>query len=57
MHSRPTGQEIVRILCGLTHLGKAVVIATHSRAVADACDRVLELVDGRLAGGGHAERA
>jgi len=43
-----TGQEIVQLLCGLSHHGKAVVIATHSRAVADACDRVLELVDGRI---------
>jgi putative ABC transport system ATP-binding protein len=45
-----TGREIVQLLCALKHLGKAVVIATHSRAVADACDRVIELVDGRLSG-------
>jgi putative ABC transport system ATP-binding protein len=40
-------ERIMDLLRHRTQLGKAVVVVTHSRAVADHADRVLELQDGR----------
>jgi len=42
-----TEQRILELLVTETRSGRAVVVATHSDAVAAIADRVVELVDGR----------
>jgi putative ABC transport system ATP-binding protein len=45
-----TGEEIVDLLLGLRgERGVTVLLATHDSAVAARCDRVVRLVDGRVA--------
>lgn len=46
-----TGEEIMKIFRELNEKGKTVVIVTHDRKVAEACDRVIYLRDGRVMGG------
>ena len=43
-----TGEEIMKVLCDLNKLGKTVIIVTHDRNVANKCEMVLEIVDGKL---------
>ncbi len=44
-----TGQQILEMLADLSRQeGRALVIVTHSLAVAETADRILTLVDGRL---------
>jgi putative ABC transport system ATP-binding protein len=47
---RPTGEEVMRLLTGLTRdLDGTLVLVTHSRWIASMADRRLALQDGRLA--------
>lgn len=43
-----TGEEIMKVLCDLNELGKTVIIVTHDRNVANKCEMILEIVDGKL---------
>lgn len=44
-----TAARILELLLSVVRdAGSTLVVATHSRAVADTCDRILELRDGRL---------
>lgn len=46
---RRRSHEVVRLLADRAHdSGVAVVMVTHDRDVLEHCDRILELVDGRL---------
>jgi putative ABC transport system ATP-binding protein len=47
-----TGADIVALLRGLVGQGLGVVIVTHDPAVSAVADRVLRIVDGRIAGEG-----
>ncbi len=42
-------EKIVELFRELNKRGKTVIIVTHNRDVAAACDRVVEIVDGRIA--------
>lgn len=44
------GAGIIDLLEDLHEMGKTVLVASHDQRVADACGRVLRLVDGSLAG-------
>jgi ABC-type lipoprotein export system ATPase subunit len=44
------GAGIIDLLKHLHEMGKTVLVASHDQRVADACGRVLRLVDGSLAG-------
>lgn len=39
-------QEVLKILLELKQLGNTIIISTHSKAVSDCCDRILEINDG-----------
>jgi ABC-type lipoprotein export system ATPase subunit len=43
------GAGVIDLLKSLHEMGKTVLVASHDQRVADACGRVLRLVDGRLA--------
>lgn len=45
-----TGEGIMKIFRELNKRGKTVVIVTHDNKVAEACDRVIYLKDGRVIG-------
>lgn len=45
-----TGADIVALLRGLAGQGLGVVIVTHDPAVSEVADRVLRIVEGRIAG-------
>ena len=47
-----TGADIVALLRGLVGQGLGVVIVTHDPAVSGVADRVLRILDGRIAGEG-----
>jgi predicted ABC-type transport system involved in lysophospholipase L1 biosynthesis ATPase subunit len=50
-----TGEEIIQLLCALREERRATLImATHDAHIAARAPRVIELVDGALAGGNHA---
>jgi putative ABC transport system ATP-binding protein len=47
-----TGQEIMDLLFALPRdQGSTLLLVTHDRALADACDRVIEIRDGRITAG------
>ncbi len=48
-----SGQEIVDILKDLNHKGKTVIIITHDIHIAEQCDRIVQLFDGKIVGGPH----
>jgi len=43
-----SGEEVMRILKGLHKEGHTVIIVTHDMAVAEHCERVIEIRDGRI---------
>ena len=43
-----TGDEVMEILRGLQESGKTILIVTHDDKVADCCDRIVYLKDGRI---------
>jgi macrolide transport system ATP-binding/permease protein len=45
-----SGEEVMRILKGLQKEGHTVVVVTHDMGVADHCERVIEIKDGRIIG-------
>lgn len=45
-----TGEGIMKVFRELSDKGKTVVIVTHDRKVAEACDRVIYLKDGKVTG-------
>lgn len=45
---RKTGDEIIEIFQELNREGKTIIIVTHDMEVANRCNRVIELVDGRM---------
>jgi len=45
-----TAQEIVQLLLAIRERGASVLVATHDERVVKKCDRVLYIIDGRLAG-------
>ncbi|MDC7683600.1 MacB family efflux pump subunit [Asticcacaulis sp. BYS171W] len=54
-----SGEEVMRILKGLHAEGHTVIIVTHDKAVAEHCQRVIEIKDGEIiadrAGAGQGE--
>ncbi|CAL4866381.1 Macrolide export ATP-binding/permease protein MacB [Asticcacaulis sp. MM231] len=54
-----SGEEVMRILKGLHKQGHTVIIVTHDMEVAEHCERVIEIRDGRIIndrkGAGHGE--
>lgn len=49
-----SGKEIIDILKELNKKGKTVVIITHDAKIGEACQRVIQVLDGRLVGGSNA---
>ena len=45
-----TAEEVLALLAGLARAGKTVVVVTHERDWIERFDRVVTLVDGRVAG-------
>jgi len=43
-----TAHEIIDILVDLSRTGRTVIIVTHDITVANRCDRVLHMIDGRI---------
>jgi putative ABC transport system ATP-binding protein len=43
-----TGLEILKILHGMHEQGETIVIVTHDPRIADECERVVQIVDGRI---------
>ena len=43
------GQAVFDLLTTLTQLGTTVVVITHDLALAGSADRVIEMIDGRVA--------
>jgi putative ABC transport system ATP-binding protein len=46
-----TERQMIELIVGRKHAGRAALIATHSMALAAAADRVYRIADGRIAGG------
>ena len=47
-----TGEQIIRLLFDLkTQDGASLLLVTHDRALAERCDRVAEVLDGRIVSG------
>lgn len=44
-----SGTEILKILVGLHQQGKTLIVVTHDRDIAASAERVVELLDGRIA--------
>ena len=45
---RRTGQEIVRLFREINAEGRTIIIVTHDQNVAEQCDRIIQLEDGRI---------
>lgn len=43
-----TGREVLNILQKIHQVGKTVIIVTHDPSVAGACNRVIQIVDGKM---------
>lgn len=43
-----TGREVLNILQKIHQAGKTVIIVTHDPTVAGACNRVIQIVDGKM---------
>ncbi len=43
-----TGTDIFNLLKGFSDKGKTVVIITHDRDIANKCDRIIEIADGKI---------
>ncbi len=43
-----TGEEIISCFRDICNSGKTVVIVTHDRTIADKCDRIIEISDGKI---------
>ena len=49
-----TGEQIIRLLFDLKHQdGASLVLVTHDRTLAERCDRVAEVLDGKIVAGAH----
>ena len=49
-----TGEQIIRLLFDLkTQDGASLLLVTHDRALAERCDRMAEVLDGRIVSGAH----
>ncbi len=48
-----SGQEVLNILKDLNKEGKTVIIITHDARIADQCERIIRLFDGRIEGEKH----
>lgn len=48
-----TAQEIVTLLLSVRDRGASVLLATHDQRVADRCDRIVRMEDGRLLNSDH----
>jgi len=45
---RKTGEEIMNLLQQFHQEGKTVIIVTHDLEVAKRCNRIIEIVDGKI---------
>lgn len=45
---RRTGEEIINLLLQLNKEGKTIIVVTHDIEVAKKCNRIIELVDGKI---------
>lgn len=43
-----TGDEIMEVLKQVNKMGKTVIIITHDRKVAEKCNRIIDIVDGKI---------
>ena len=49
-----TGEQIIRLLFDLKHQdGASLLLVTHDRSLAERCDRVAEVLDGKIVAGAH----
>ena len=49
-----TGEQIIRLLFDLRQQdGASLLLVTHDRALAERCDRMAEVLDGRIVSGAH----
>ena len=49
-----TGEQIIRLLFDLrTQDGAALLLVTHDRSLAERCDRMAEVLDGKIVSGAH----
>jgi putative ABC transport system ATP-binding protein len=47
---RKTGQDVMQLLKELQEEGKTIVIVTHDAKIAEQCDRVIYMEDGKICG-------
>lgn len=45
---RKTGEEIINLLIQLNKEGKTIIVVTHDIEIAKKCDRIIELIDGKI---------
>ena len=49
-----TGEQIIKLLFDVKQQdGASLLLVTHDRALAERCDRVAEVLDGRIVAGAH----
>jgi putative ABC transport system ATP-binding protein len=46
-----SGKEVIGILQDLQKQGKTVILITHDQKIADACQRTIQILDGKISGG------